>query len=102
LIEADFINTSAPSSEQVKFWLEESRTPDMLVAIAGTYLDETEMTLPHRSLLEYARQADLAALDLALDEEQREERENDRKYWEPLRKQLEQLRLSRLPPEEEV
>lgn len=102
LIEADFVKTSAPSQERVKFWLEESRTPDMLIWLARTYPAEIETACPRRSLLRHAQLADLAALEQALDEEQREDREKDRQYWEPLRKQLEHIRHSHLAAEEEV
>lgn len=102
LIEADFVKTKTPSGEQLKFWLEESRTPDMLLWLAQTYPAETDMVRPRRPLLQYARMRDLAALDVALDEEQKEERAKDRQYWEPLRIQLEKIRHSGPSAEEEV
>lgn len=107
LVEADFVKTTTPSRDQVKFWLEESRTPEMLVWLTRNFPVETEMVRSSRPLLGHAQvptgqAGDLVALDRGLDEEQRKEREKDRQYWEPLRKQLEQMRHQGYSTEDEV
>ena len=47
-----------------------------------------------RPLLSHARAGDLVALRPALDAEVRAEQDKDRAYWEPLKRELESLRLA--------
>jgi hypothetical protein len=49
-----------------------------------------------RSLLQYAMRGDPVALEAALREEEDREREADRRYWQPLRTELERLRRRRV------
>jgi len=42
-----------------------------------------------------ALEGSLEAVSRALDEEEREERRKDREYWEPLKRELEDLRRAR-------
>jgi hypothetical protein len=45
-----------------------------------------------RKLLAHAASGDRDRLEAALEEEEKRERENDRKYWRPLKQELERIR----------
>lgn len=93
LLEAHFFqNRAQPSSEQVLFWLRESRTPSMLVALARQFHDSVHQVLEDRPLLESALAGDEAKLAKSLELEEKRERELDRLYWLPLKRELEELR----------
>jgi hypothetical protein len=63
--------------------------------LAGQYPDCSHVTAEIRPLLASAIAGDEAALTAALREEENREREADRAYWQPLKKELEQLRHQR-------
>jgi hypothetical protein len=93
LVEAHFVqNRNAPGNEDIAFWFLESRTPTLLIQLAHDYPDLLEELMPQRPLLRYAELADEAGLENALAGEEQKEREADRRYWAPLRKELEQMR----------
>jgi hypothetical protein len=93
LLEADIIaRRNAPSQNDLRFWLLELRTPVLLIEIAQLYPRLTRRLRPKRPLLGNALSGDLEALEKALHTEERQERERDRAYWLPLKKELEQLR----------
>lgn len=95
LLEADyFSHGSAPGPERIDFWLRELRTPALLIEAAGRFREASRRLLGDRPLLAHADRATEAALLAALREEEEREREADRRYWAPLRKELEQLRQS--------
>ncbi len=102
LVEADYVREENPSADQVKFWLLESRTPGMLVELAQTYRAETEAIKDMRKALREALDANEGAIEEELDLEVKRERDADRRYWEPLRKELEDLRRMDIVSEEEV
>ena len=96
LVEASYFSgRAAPTREQVIFWLRELRTPELLIELAAAYPGELDLVRESRNLLECARKRELEALRSALLEEERREREVDRLYWGPLRKELERLRHER-------
>jgi hypothetical protein len=98
LVEASYFADSAdPSEERVDFWLREARTPDFLVALAPAYPEQTQSVVASRPLLSLAVQGDRPALEVALQKEEHDERERDRVYWEPLRRELERLRRQGRP-----
>jgi hypothetical protein len=86
---------SNPTAEQLRFWLKECRTAELLVEIAKNHPDQMGIVLPTRPLLSLVFNDDLGPLRTALEVEEKLERENDRRYWAPLRKELEQLRHRR-------
>ena len=93
LIEADYeARAASATEEQVRFWFLESRTPEMLLALHARYPAVAEQLFPCRPLLSQLSGGDYAAVQQSLQAEEWAEREADRKYWEPLRKELEQLR----------
>ena len=93
LVEADHVqNHENPSPEHVRFWLAESRTPAMLLEVAGRYPDQLASAADERPLLSLAVSGDQACLEAALEREEKREREADRRYWAPLKSELEELR----------
>ena len=93
LIEANYVqNREDPTSEQILFWLAESRTPEILLDLAAAYPDELSELSPTRPLLASAESRNRDALQTELEAEEKRERQLDRDYWHPLRAELEQLR----------
>ncbi len=94
LIEADRVACrGTPSPEQVRFWLREGRTPQLLVDLARQFPDEAAaLAKGLRPLLTAALQGDEAGVEAGLIEEERIERAADREYWIPLKRELERLR----------
>ncbi len=94
LIESDRVACrGTPSPRQVRFWLQEARTPELLIALASEFPRETSaMATESRPLLTAALRADEAGIEAGLAEEERAERAADREYWSPLKKELEQMR----------
>ncbi|MBN9692458.1 MAG: hypothetical protein J0M24_19590 [Verrucomicrobia bacterium] len=96
LIEADRIACrGTPSLEQVRFWLLEARTPELLLELARQFpLEATAVANGSRPLLTAVLQGDEAAIEAGLFEEERIERAADRAYWIPLKQELERMRHS--------
>ena len=93
LVEADYVqNRENPRPEHVRFWLAESRTPAMLLELAGRYPDELASAADERPLLSLAASGDQVGLEAELEREEKREREADLRYWAPLRSELEELR----------
>lgn len=96
LVEAHYSAHHGESTvPQIRFWLASSRTPTMLIHLVAEHSELTGELIGARPLLTNALQADVAALERSLFEEQEAERAADRAYWEPLRKELETLRHER-------
>lgn len=92
LVEADFFaRRDTASAADVRFWLRELRTSELLMAVAAAYPTVCRRLIPDRSLLDLALRGDESALVSAIAAEEASEREADRRYWEPLRKELEIL-----------
>jgi hypothetical protein len=85
-----------PPSDQIRFWLTECRTPDLLTALVKKYPKAAEALLDGRPLLNEALLGREKDLQRKLREEEDLERERDREYWAPLRKELEQFRKARV------
>lgn len=85
-------NQDSPTPEFIEFWLRETRTPELLVELCSRFATEAAVIRTQRPLLEIVMSGDLDALRTAIDAEIRAEQAKDRLYWEPLRKELEQLR----------
>lgn len=93
LIEADYeAHTSEKAEDRVSFWIRESRTPGMLLELAARYPERTNHLAGQRPLLSLLPGAAVTDLDAALADEEQFEREADRRYWEPLRRELERMR----------
>jgi hypothetical protein len=78
-----------------EFWLRELRTPAILVDVARGAPEACLALAGERPLLVHALDGAEERLRLALRDEEDRERAADRKYWEPLRRELEQLRHAR-------
>jgi len=102
LVEADFVAREMPSDTEVEFWLRESRTPAMLISLARSRPDQTEALIPVRPLLSAARKYSEREIEEGLQLEEQRERQTDRAYWEPLRRELEALRHTGDTSEQEV
>jgi hypothetical protein len=93
LVEAHYFqHGERPNPAQVKFWLRELRTPQLLVELAQTHPRLCRRLAPGRPLLTFAVLGRTAKLEAALLAEETVEREQDKRYWFPLRKELEKLR----------
>ena len=93
LVEAHYFqNRKNPGAAQVKFWLRELRTPELLTAVARANPAWCLRLAAARPLLAHAAADDTAALERALLAEETAERERDKTYWLPLRRELEKLR----------
>jgi hypothetical protein len=93
LVEADFFERrETATAADIRFWLSELRTPELLVAVAASHRERCRRLFAKRPCLELALRGDEAALGPALAVEESREREADRRYWEPLRRELETLR----------
>jgi hypothetical protein len=97
LVEANFFeNRDKANTTQIQFWLKELRTPQLLVEVAQNSPKAARLLTPKRPLLRFALAGQIKKLHMALSAEESRERENDRLYWQPLRKELEQLRHARI------
>jgi hypothetical protein len=93
LVEADYLqNRAHPSPDRLEFWLKELRTRVLLVELAVRHPDLASGVARERPLLAFAVADQQTAVEDALAAEEAAEREVDRKYWQPLRAELEALR----------
>lgn len=93
LVEANYETFYAePTPERLRFWLRELRTPELLMEAVDRFAEEARTEAPGRAALALALAGDVRKVEDALEDEMRQEREADRAYWIPLRKELEELR----------
>lgn len=93
LLEAHYYgNQTEPSPEQIAFWLQELRTPELLRDIVKAHPVLAKEAAASRDSIQHAISGDSEALELSLEAEEREERRQDRAYWQPLKQELERLR----------
>ena len=90
-----FGNRESAHPAQRRFWLMELRTPELLIELASIHPNELRRFKRKRLLLGLAQTGNESALADAILEEERAERAADREYWAPLKRELEQLRLTR-------
>jgi len=96
LVEAHYFeNQRKPTSAQIRFWFQELRTPELLVELAVRYPAICRRLLEQRPLLAHAESAKMTELEQALLVEETAERQRDKEYWVPLRRELEKLRHGR-------
>lgn len=86
-----------PNAARIRFWLQELRTPELLVEAASRFHEEARGLAAGRDAVAHALAGNEDAVRAALDREMERERDADRSYWAPLRKELEQLRRRRTP-----
>jgi len=93
LVEAHYFSHNGKSSAmQIKFWLLELRTPQLLVEIARNHARLARRLATKRPLLRHAAFGKLAQLERSLSDEENSLRAKDKAYWSPLLKELEKLR----------
>ncbi|MBI1841960.1 MAG: hypothetical protein HYR88_14065 [Verrucomicrobia bacterium] len=96
LVEAHYFQNSAKANPaRVRFWLRELRTPELILEVARHYAAIGRRLAPARPLLTHAFSGDRVELERGLGAEESVERELDRRYWLPLRAELEKLRHAR-------
>jgi hypothetical protein len=96
LVEAHYFqHRGKPTTAQITFWLRELRTPELLMQLAEKRARLCRRLVGDRPLLAAAVARHGDDLERALREEETAERERDKRYWLPLRKELEKLRRSR-------
>ena len=93
LVEAHYFqHRKNPNPAQVTFWLRELRTPQLLIELAQNHTRLCRQLAPGRPLLAHAALGEPVKLEQALMAEEAAEREHDKIYWLPLRRELEKLR----------
>jgi hypothetical protein len=93
LVEVHYLsNREHPTTEVVSFWLRELRTPVLLTEVVCEHPEAARVAAVARPLLDAALQGGGASVERALVEEEQRERDADRRYWQPLREELERLR----------
>ena len=96
LVEAHYFqNRTQAKQPQIQFWLRELRTAALLIEVSRSHPAQCRKLTADRPLLAYAAAENLEMLERTLHEEETAERERDRNYWLPLRKELEKLRHAR-------
>ena len=94
LVESDIYNAALdPSEDKIRFWLAECRTPGLLLSLVTKFPQTAQSILKRRPLLQAAFVGKEEELQKELYDEEDLERERDRNYWMPLRKELENWRL---------
>ncbi|MDZ4806588.1 MAG: hypothetical protein SGI90_17180 [Candidatus Eisenbacteria bacterium] len=76
-------------------WFLELRTPELLIEAARLHESRVRSLASRRELLKHAISGEMDALRSELRAEEDVERELDRSYWEPLRREIEKLRHRR-------
>ena len=93
LVEAHYFqNNAKPSMPQIKFWLMELRTPQLLLEVAHTHTALARRLATNRPLLQHAVSGRPAQLEREMQSEENTLRTEDKAYWLPLLKELELLR----------
>jgi hypothetical protein len=92
LIENDYYSKKSPNSSDIRWWIFECRTPEILMKLSEKYASQYRKMTSKRPLLKFASEKNVAALEKALMEEELKERRKDRTYWTPMKKELERMR----------
>ncbi len=96
LVEAHYDqNQDSPNDAMIHFWLRESRTPTMLVELLHRFPNTIPAVASERPWLNSLDITDMKQIELLLRVEEDEQRQEDEKYWKPLKEELELLRLNR-------
>lgn len=94
LVDIDMLLTKKPTAQKIKWWLTECRDSHKLIRLAIENKELAKEVMAFRPLLKAALKKDIFRLQNLLKKEELLEREKDRTYWLPLRKELELLRHS--------
>lgn len=92
LVEIDILMCRKKTTNRIKWWFRECRTPEILNELARKYPDFYRKECRNRLLLKLVNANEVEQLRRALYLEENAEREKDKAYWLPLKKELEKLR----------
>lgn len=93
LVESDYQHAGeSPGREQIRFWMREARTPALLKELAQRFPSMLHEIQSQRAVLRGLPAIEEQELERRLFAEEEREREVDREYWRPLRRELETLR----------
>ena len=93
LLEAHYFQMGEhPNEVRVAFWLAEMRTPRLLIEVAQRF---PEIHSSREAAVLAREGGSEIEIEAALKREEEREREIDRAYWAPLRRELEELRRAR-------
>jgi hypothetical protein len=96
LIEADVARASGEADlPRIAFWMKECRTFEVLQELAGRYPAAARKIAARRLALRAAIKGDASKTAALLRKEEDVERARDRRYWAPLRAEVEKWRLGR-------
>lgn len=97
LVENDvFINDGRGPAAKVSWWLKQGRVAGTLVKLCADYPVQARRAAAERPLLAEALKGNLKRVAALLKKEEAAERASDVKYWTPLKKELEKMRLGRM------
>ncbi len=95
LVEADYLSRKTEAGrEDITWWLAELQSARYLLELARAHLDLVPQAASRPWLAAAVREGEIAVEERLL-EEQRRIRNEDRAYWEPLRRELERMRRTR-------
>lgn len=91
------IETAAarPGLSLVEMWFAECRSPELLRQLVHRFPRAARSAASKRPAVRHALNGDEAGVETALRAEEDNERRLDREYWEPLKRELEKMRLGR-------
>lgn len=96
LVENDvFIKDGRGAPSKVSWWLKQGRVAETLVRLCADYPALARLAASGRPLLLEALKRNLKRVAALLKKEEAAERASDVKYWTPLKKELEEMRLGR-------
>lgn len=96
LVENDvFISNGRGNPSKVFWWLTQARLPETLVSLSAEHPAQAKKAAAARPLLREAIRGNVGRLSALLKKEEAAERASDFKYWTPLKKELEKMRLGR-------
>jgi hypothetical protein len=91
-----FCYRDKPTRTQLEFWFLELRSEQILIDLAAAHPTPCRRLAKRRPLLEFAAAHNKQALRKGISAEENAERDADRRYWAPLKSELEKLRHARL------
>ena len=96
LLEQAYFSWALPlGEERIDYLLRELRSPELLQAMVRSYPETAAQVALTRTAVRAALEDSTGAVVAALAAEEADEREKDRAYWVPLKRELEQLRRAR-------
>jgi hypothetical protein len=86
-----FQHRNEPTPGQIRFWLRELRTARLLLSVVEVWPLETDREVGQRPAVSAAIGGSEERVAEHLELEEKQERDRDRLYWQPLRRELEEL-----------